>query len=104
MYAMEMQKTWTFAAQKLTAYKILMSAKVEQMAAGNWEIVPYIKHMDSTLIIPTDSGNIVIDMLGRGSVLLETSPMACKKLQELEAELAELIEIYPFDEFEHLLS
>lgn len=89
MYEMQMQKTWTFAGQKLTAHKILQTATVEQMRAGNWEIIPNLPHMDSTIIIPTNSDNIVVDMLSRGKVLLETSPMAYKKLQALKAELAE---------------
>jgi hypothetical protein len=90
MYQMTSQKTWMFAGQKLTAYKILKTAKVEQMAAGNWEIVANIPHMDSTIIIPTDTGDIVIDLWsGRQKVLLETSPNAYRKLQELKAELDE---------------
>lgn len=87
MYKMETQKTWTFFGEKLTAHKILKTAKVEQMRAGNWEIVPCIKHMDSTIIFSTDSDDIVVDMFGREKVLLETSPMAYRKLQQLEAEL-----------------
>lgn len=89
MYEMKSQKTWNFAGQKLTAHKILETASVEQMRAGNWEIVPNIKHLDSTLIVPTDSSNIVVDTNGRGTILLETSPMAYKKLQELKSELDE---------------
>lgn len=89
MYEMKMQKTWTFAGQKLTAHKILETATVEQMRAGNWEIVPNVKHLDSTIIIPTDNGNIVVDQNWGQRTLLETSPMAYKKLQELKAELDE---------------
>lgn len=87
MYEMKSQKTWNFAGQKLTAHKILETASVEQMRAGNWEIIPNMKHLDSTIIIPTDNGNIVVDADGRGKILLETSPMAYKKLMELKSEL-----------------